>query len=160
MNALVTQTFRLLITGSRDWGDATVIREALDYALHRAQGRTLIVVHGACPSGADHHAERLAQWLRSKGLPVDVERHPADWKRHGRGAGPIRNQYMVSLGADLCGAFIRNDSRGATGCANLAEAAGIPTRRWTELPPPSRQPAAAQRPQSDHTCRPRDAGSR
>jgi hypothetical protein len=38
---------------------------------------------------------------------------------------------MVNLGADLVLAFIRNGSRGASHTADLAEQAGIETRRFT-----------------------------
>ncbi|WP_223885186.1 hypothetical protein [Nocardia colli] len=43
---------------------------------------------------------------------------------------------MVRAGADLCVAFIRNDSAGATHTARMAQQAGIPTRifRATDTP--------------------------
>lgn len=116
---------RILITGSRDWGDREAIWEALfPYGLD-SWGVTL--VSGACPSGADAIAEEI--W-KSWGMPV--ERHPADWKRHGKAAGFIRNQEMVNLGADVCLAFRKNYSRGTTHCANAATMAGIPTIWFTE----------------------------
>jgi hypothetical protein len=97
-------------------------------------GRPLVVVHGACPRGADAHA---AQWAAVAGqftTSVQAEAHPADWRPGGtldRGAGFRRNTAMVALGADACLAFIKDGSRGASHTARLAEQAGIPVRRWT-----------------------------
>lgn len=116
---------RILVTGSRGWDDEATILHALAMARPLgAQAPTL--VSGACPTGADAIAERLAE-----GLGWKIERHPADWQKHGRRAGFVRNAEMVALGADLCLAFIRNDSKGASMTARLAEKAGIPTRRIT-----------------------------
>lgn len=119
---------RILVTGSRTFDDVETIRAALAVA---AYGRyPVVVVHGACPSGADAIAADLVRHM-AEYLDITEERHPADWKRHGRRAGFIRNAEMVELGADVCLAFIRDGSRGATHTADLAERAGIPTRRWT-----------------------------
>jgi hypothetical protein len=112
----------VLVTGSRTWTDTATIRSAL--AQVWGDG-TAVLVSGACPTGADRIAEQT--WTRWGG---HVERHPADWARHGRSAGYRRNAAMVTAGADLCLAFIRDGSRGASHTARLAEAAGITTRRF------------------------------
>lgn len=119
--------YRILVTGSRDWADYDMVRNALTTALY--QNVPAVIIHGACHTGAD----AIASWWvrRYRFIGLTEETHPADWKLHSRSAGPRRNKAMVDLGADICLAFIRNGSRGATGCADLAEAAGIPVRRWT-----------------------------
>jgi len=115
---------RVLVTGSRTWTHTATIRDAL--ASVWGDG-TAVLVSGACPRGADRLAEVC--WTRWGGR---VERHRADWARHGRGAGFRRNTAMVERGADLCLAFIRHNSRGASHTVALAQAAGIPTHRHTE----------------------------
>lgn len=132
---------RVLVTGSQTWSDAEVIKRGL-----RAVWRPdAILVSGACPRGADKIAEAI--WT-SWGSPV--ERHPADWptcaptckpahrrqRKDGESycpsAGHRRNAEMVNADVDVCVAFIRDGSPGASGTAKLAEAAGIPVYRYEQ----------------------------
>jgi hypothetical protein len=116
---------RLLVTGSRDWPlepviAGAILREWLDWGKP-----PLTLVHGDA-SGADRMAAAVVSKQAEHSDLFKVEAHPAHWDLHGKAAGHIRNAEMVSLGADLCLAFILNDSRGASGCVELAERAGIP----------------------------------
>lgn len=113
--------FRLLITGSRIWEDEDEIRENLTL-LYDEYGKDVVLVSGHCPTGADAMCEKVAIEL---GWAIEL--HPADWGKHGRSAGFIRNDYMVSLGADRCMAFIRENSKGASHTAKKAKEAGIRT---------------------------------
>lgn len=135
--------YRILITGSRDWGNGSVLAAALGDAASAglAQCGSVAVVHGGCPSGADLIADYLA---RQDGLAVEA--WPADWKAFGRAAGPRRNTEMVAAGADACLVFAMpcssprcmlpgpHDSHGTADCAGKAEAAGIPVRRYSSAP--------------------------
>lgn len=114
---------RILVTGSRDWYDKSVIRNALLSVLTK-EGEQVTVVHGGA-RGADYLAQECAY-----ALGYIAERHDADWNTYGKRAGYIRNKEMVDAGADICLAFIKNESRGATMCAQLAEDAGIPVIRY------------------------------
>jgi hypothetical protein len=114
---------RILVTGSRGWPFPEMVWSALE-ALYQNAESPMVLVHGACKTGADAQAE---EWASSH-PDVTVERYHADWATYGRGAGPRRNQLMVDLGADACLAYIFNSSRGASGCALMAEKAGIPTK--------------------------------
>lgn len=113
---------RILVTGSRSWTDYETLKHKLFvWGNHRS---VVTVVHGDCPHGADKMADQAA-----RKFGWHVERHPAAWELHGRRAGFVRNADMVALGADVCLAFIKSASRGATMCARLAERAGILTVR-------------------------------
>lgn len=126
---MTSRPLRILITGSRTWTDRAAIAQTISDYLH-STGTSIgeawpfpTIIHGAA-QGADQLADHIA---RNWGWTP--EPHPADWHRHGRSAGYRRNAAMVALGADVCLAFIHNDSRGASHAAALAEAAGIPTLR-------------------------------
>jgi hypothetical protein len=106
--------YRVLVTGSRYWRDRDVVRERL-----AKLPRTTIIVHGAA-RGLDTIAYEVA-----RELGFDDEPHPADWARHGKGAGVIRNGEMVALGAHLCLAFPTGTSIGTWDCVRRAQAAGI-----------------------------------
>lgn len=116
---------RILITGSRDWTNVGEIMSALNHIvtvdLAHLPG-PVTIVSGACPTGADSICEEVAI-----DMGWNVERHPANWDLYGRRAGYVRNAEMVSLGADICLAFIKNDSKGARMTAQLAHDAGIET---------------------------------
>jgi YspA, cpYpsA-related SLOG family len=114
-------SFRVLVTGSRTWDDPRTIEQALAVIL-ACHPEGVLLVHGACPRGAD--AIAAAHAARTPGY--QIEAHPADWRRHGRAAGHRRNAEMIALGADGCVAFIRAASPDSTAAVRLAEAAGIP----------------------------------
>lgn len=127
---------RVIVTGSRDWTDNVLIEKALT-EIAAAWG-LFVVVHGDNPRGADAIAKAWA--VRNNYPYEDV---PADWERpcdeacahrpRERGgtpycprAGNLRNQVMVSRGADLCLAFPLPQSRGTLDCMTRATAAKIP----------------------------------
>ena len=109
---------RILVTGSRNHPSQDMVAHALS---RFAIAPNVTVVHGDCPTGADKYA---SFWCKTQ-PDVTEEAHPADWERHGKAAGPIRNQEMVDLGADICIAFPHGVSRGTWDCVRRAEKAGI-----------------------------------
>ena len=107
---------KILITGGRNYANrATVFRE-LD-KLH-AETTICTLIHGAA-TGADTLAD---SWAKSRG--VEVIACPADWSRHGRAAGPIRNKAMLTDHApELLVAF--PGGRGTANMIGQARAAGL-----------------------------------
>lgn len=77
-------------------------------------------MHGAA-RGADRIAARYAE-----SLGYEVENYPADWKKHGRRAGVIRNLTMLDLGPELVIAFWNGRSRGTKNTIDEAKKRGIP----------------------------------
>lgn len=81
----------------------------------------MVVVHGDA-LGADRLGGEMAKGLGLRVIPV-----PAEWKRYGRGAGPIRNKKMLFMGIDLVLAFHADISRskGTKHMILIAKKAGI-----------------------------------
>lgn len=118
---------RILVTGSRNWTDKVTVAQAIREAwLVEGRPYGVTVVHGGA-RGADYIAGVYARRL---GFSVEV--HAPNWDKYGKAAGAIRNKAMVDSDVDICLAFIKNNSDGATMCADMAQNAGIPTHIWRE----------------------------
>jgi hypothetical protein len=111
----------ILVCGSRDWTDADIIRHALER--HARPGGVL--VHGAA-RGAD----TIAEWEGMR-LGYAIRAFPADWEKHGKRAGILRNLTMLDAGPDLVLAFQRNGSRGTQHTLDEANRRGIPVEVHT-----------------------------
>lgn len=96
---------KLIIAGGRSFKGDKIHLQWLD-SIHE-QHRVTEVVSGKAP-GADHFGE---QWAAMRNIPVTP--FPADWNKHGRAAGPIRNRQMAGY-ADGLAAF-----PGGKGTANM-----------------------------------------
>jgi len=107
---------RVIVCGGRDYADEDTIRERLK--LLRDVSADVTIIHGAAP-GADSLAGHVATTLG-----FDVEAHPANWGKHGKAAGPIRNQEMLDSVVDLVIAF--PGGRGTQDMTNRAKKAGVP----------------------------------
>lgn len=89
---------RVLVCGGRDYGATRSEQCAFDAQMilldHDHGIKTII--HGAA-RGADTMAGEFARASGKEELAF-----PADWKTHGRRAGPIRNQQMLDEGKPDC----------------------------------------------------------
>lgn len=110
----------MLVCGGRDYADKRAVYHTLDrIALEHPIG---CIISG-CATGADTLA---LDWAYDDvhHPTVAVDRYRADWRTHGRSAGPIRNQRMIDEGKpDLVVAFA--GGRGTADMIRRAEAAGI-----------------------------------
>jgi hypothetical protein len=113
---------RPIVCGGRDYRDETSIFSALD-RVHARFGIACIIEGAA--SGADHMAYN---WAKSRG--VEVIEFAADWKTHGRSAGPRRNRQMLNEGRPN-GVVAFPGGRGTADMVAAAGAFGIPV--WEPL---------------------------
>lgn len=107
---------KLLVCGGRDFHDREFIHNILDG--FRQKVGDFAVISGGAP-GADSLA---AHWAAHHKLPYAV--HAAQWDRHGKAAGPIRNQAMLDTWAPDCVCAFPG-GRGTTNMINIAKKAGI-----------------------------------
>lgn len=104
---------RVIVCGGRNYKDKRFVWWMLDKL--NARKPITMIIHG-CARGADSYAEEWAALFPGQCTAYGI---PAEWKKHGDRAGPIRNRLMLDLGQpDLVVAF-----QGGTGTANMTAAA-------------------------------------
>lgn len=115
----------ILITGDRYWTSYDTIFNILS----EYKNRSVLLIHGMC-YGADILSDKAA-----KELGFQISCNPADWKKFGRSAGPIRNTAMVKEALEYKNkdievkvlAFHDNieTSKGTKSCITIAKKYGL-----------------------------------
>ncbi len=81
---------RVVIAGCRHYNDYNEAKKFIDNCLLNVRkGNEIIILSGGA-RGADALGERYADDNGFK-----IEKHPAEWEKHGKAAGPIRNKEMA-----------------------------------------------------------------
>ena len=102
---------RVLVCGGRHFSDVEFVHSVLNN-LHKKNIITTLI------EGDARGADRIAGYWARKNR-VTNEKFPADWKKYGNAAGPIRNSQMLEEGKpDLVVAF-----PGGRGTRNMIERA-------------------------------------
>ncbi len=110
---------RTIIAGSRG---GTHYQNLLD-ALKEISWTPTVVVSGTA-RGVDLMGER---WAKENNL--SIERYPADWDKHGKPAGYVRNVEMADKAEALL-ALWDGQSRGTMHMINLAKKKGLVVHVW------------------------------
>lgn len=119
---------KIIICGSRYFDDEEMFLGACWAESPGGMTEKVTWIHGGCPTGADSMTSLLA------GEKVIFA---ANWAKHGKAAGPIRNREMASGGADICLAFFMSgaENRGTINMVKCARSAGIAVKEfWSKKP--------------------------
>lgn len=125
---------RIIIAGGRGYNDYDRVKKEFAYLVRQLDVNEIEIVSGSCDVpgvvtftrfdgtdvyGADGLGERLA-----KEYAYPVKLFPADWKAHGKPAGPIRNNEMAKY-ATHCLVFWDGRSKGSKDMIDKAIARGL-----------------------------------
>ncbi len=119
---------KVVVCGSRDWNDIVIIRDRLVRLQDQFPDATII--EGGC-DGADIMARRV-----SIAIGLDLVEFPANWTKHDKAAGPIRNIKMLDTKPSLVIAF-HNDLSKSKGTKHIVDEA---RKRGIEVEVISRAP--------------------
>lgn len=100
-------TIKLIVAGTRTFTDYQYVKDKIEDLLESKSlsSKEIEIITGGS-RGVDTLAER---WSRENNVTCTVIK--AEWKRHGKKAGPMRNQVMAEIG-DILLAFWDGKSRG------------------------------------------------
>lgn len=121
VDELLTHAIRILVAGSRGYED---YEQFSDFMFHYVKVITLttnpneepVFITGKARSGAD---DMIIRWCKENGYRWCE--YPADWEKHGKAAGMIRNRQMGLVATHL---IVFWDGR-SKGTRNMLEFAGL-----------------------------------
>lgn len=114
--------FKVIIAGGRDFNDYGLLTTKCKQFLFTNYNPQDIEIVSGKARGADSLGEQFAKMCNMK-----VAEFAADWDRHGKAAGYIRNKQMAEY-ADALIAFWDKKSRGTMHMINLAKEKGLHVR--------------------------------
>ena len=109
---------RIVIAGCRYYDNYGEAKQFIDKCISDLRTNNTIIIISGASSGADAIGERYAA---ENGF--EIEKYPADWKRFGRKAGPIRNRQLAEL-CDIAICFWNENSKGTKSMIDCARKLG------------------------------------
>ena len=111
---------RVLVCGGIDFNDRYYLYDTLYDLDDGSRDEITLIIDGGA-KGADQMGY---EWARQCDIPT--KRYFADWDKHGKAAGPIRNQQMLDEGKpDLVVAFPTKNSSGTWHMVKIAREADV-----------------------------------
>lgn len=111
--------YRVIIAGGRNFKDYLLLREKCDFHLGNKMKDCHIIVLSGTAKGADTMGELYAS---ERGF--QLEKHPANWRIHGKAAGMVRNKEMAE-NANALIAFWDGRSPGTKNMIEIARKHGL-----------------------------------
>ena len=104
---------KIIVAGGRDFTDYQLLKDKLKALIRELETNDIEIVSG-CARGADTWGSVFAK-LHGH----NVTEFPADWNKHGKKAGYLRNKEMAEY-ADILVAFWDGESKGTKHMIDLA----------------------------------------
>ncbi len=98
----------VIVTGGRDYLNVDKVFKTLDFLQPDR------VIEGGCPTGADAFARKWCELNKVNNHTVHAE-----WDRHGKSAGPLRNKKMLELYPNAT-VVAFTGGRGTANCVDIA----------------------------------------
>lgn len=110
--------YGVIVAGSRDFNDYTLLDDTLHKFLKGFEAKEVTIISGTA-RGADTLGERFAYKYG-----CNLVRLPADWNQYGKSAGYRRNADMANI-ANACVVFWDGKSKGTKHMIDIAERKGL-----------------------------------
>ncbi len=108
MTSHIVPKISVICAGCRKFNDYHLLAIKLDQFCIAHKDANVEIVSGTC-RGADKLGEQYAKEQNLK-----CKQFPAEWKKFGRGAGPIRNREMAKYASHLIAFWDGNKNRSGT----------------------------------------------